>query len=128
MRSPRVALALVLVLASAAAGCTARGQDPFAYTKKPLFASTFHLAGTDAGDRQSFFVEDGSIGRIAAQVWLNVTSGAARVEFVDPSGRTVWITDASASGPLPVELGAWQVRVTPTQPETLGSVGVLVTR
>jgi hypothetical protein len=127
----RAKLLVTLVLLVALAGCSARGTggDPWAYTRKPLYSGHIQLDGlTPEGERQTIFVEDGSINRIRASVWVNTTQGGAIVEFVTPSGQTVWSTTSTGAQSLPMELGAWTLRVRPLTADTTGSVGVLVTR
>jgi len=119
------ALLAVLVVA-AMAGCSARGApDYFAYTKKPIYVGSFDLA--HGADRQNFYVEDGSIGQLRAQVWINATAGGARVDVVGSSGATVWSTSASGSQALRVDLGQWTVTVTPTD-GAAGEVEIVVVR
>lgn len=125
-------LALVLAASMLAAGCIARGEDPYAYAKKPLYSSGFDLArlGTETVEQQ-FRVQDGSIGAIRVQVWVNATAGGAQVEVVDPSGRTVLTTDQAADRSYPLTLGQWRVRVTGVPDEAgaiEGQASVHVTR
>ena len=127
MRNARL-LVVPLVVMLAMAGCIAKAkQDPFAYTRKPLYTGTFELDGLNATDGQQFRVEDGSIGQIHVQVWVNATAGGATVEIVDPSGQArMRVTDDAAQG-FPLNLGVWSVRVTPDG-EASGDVSILVTR
>ena len=127
MRNARL-LVVPLVATLAMAGCFAKAnQDPFAYTRKPLYTGAFTLDGLNATDEQQFRVEDGSIGQVHVQVWVNATAGGATVEVVDPSGQTrMSVTDDAAMG-FPLALGVWHVRVTP-QGEAAGDVSILVTR
>ena len=126
MRRTPALLALAVMLTMA--GCIAKANhDPYAYTRKPLYTGGFDLDGRTAADEQQFRVEDGSIARVRAQVWVNATAGGALVEITDPSGRTVMsVTDDGEMG-FPLHLGVWTVRVTP-QGESTGHVSVLVTR
>lgn len=127
MRSTRL-LVLALVPALAFAGCIAKAkQDPFAYTRKPLYTGHFELDGLATMDEQQFRVEDGSIARVFVQVWVNETAGGALVEVVNPSGATVMSVRDDAATAFPLALGVWHVRVTP-EGEAAGSVAVLVTR
>lgn len=123
------AFALLLVAAVALAGCAANAEDPFAYTRKPLYTGHFELDPLAGGktDSQEFRVEDGSIARVHVQVWVNATAGGARVEVVDPSGRTVLSVTDDAEQSFPLHLGVWTVRVTP-EGEAAGHVSVLATR
>ena len=124
MRTRLLALAVMLTMA----GCIAKAnQDPFAYTRKPLYTGGFDLDGLTATDQQEFRVEDGSIARVHVQVWVNATAGGARVEVVDPSGRTVLSVTDDAEQSFPLHLGVWTVRVTP-EGEAAGHVSVLATR
>ena len=125
MRPTRVlALAAMLTMA----GCIAKAnQDPFAYTRKPLYTGGFDLDGLQAADQQEFRVEDGSISRVHARVWVNATAGGAHVEIMDPSGRTVLSVTDDAEMAFPLALGVWTVRVTP-EGEAAGHVSILVTR
>ena len=125
MRGTRLlAVALVLTMA----GCFAKAnQDPFAYTRKPLYTGGFDLDGLAATDEQQFRVEDGSISEVHVQVWVNATTGSARVEVEDPSGQVYMNTTQSGEMGFPLRLGVWHVRVTP-EGEATGHVAVLVTR
>lgn len=129
-RLPCVLLVVGLV---ALAGCTAKGaDDPFAYTKKPLYTGHFDLAAVGAdGATQEFRVQDGSIASVRVLVWVNATLGGARVEITDPHGSTVISTTQTTDQAAPLKLGAWRVTVTGLpEGETLpeGSVGILVVR
>lgn len=123
----RAILALALLLALALAGCSARGGGPdhFGYTKKDLYTGTFDLAA--GPDAQSFFVEDGSIGQVRAQVWINATAGGATITFTDARGRDVWTTSQSGATTLPQDLGQWGVKIVPTA-GSAGTVGIVVVR
>lgn len=121
---------LVLVLAVALAGCSARANrdDFFGYMKKPLFASGFNLEDARyAPQSQQFFVEDGSIGKIQIQIWVNATAGSGTVHVYDPHGSEIQQTSQSTTLTLPLELGAWKITVTGT-PDAAGRADVLVTR
>lgn len=124
----RLALVL-LVLVALVAGCTATGQDdPFAYTKKPLYAGGFNLAKLgSATDTQEFRVQDGSIASLRILVWVNATSGGATVTITDPSGRTILNTTDSTERASPLNLGAWKVQVTGRE-GSAGTVHILVVR
>lgn len=127
------AFALVVVLAVALSGCAANAQDPFAYTKKPLYTGYFDLDPLAGGttDAQEFRVEDGSIGRVHVQVWVNATAGAGKVDVYDPSGRLVLTSEGQAEQGFPLNLGVWRVVVSGTpdgEGKLEGHVGVLVTR
>lgn len=127
------AFALLLVAAVALSGCAANAQDPFAYAKKPLYTGHFELPPLAVGktDSQEFRVEDGSIGQVRIQVWVNATAGEGKVDVIDPSGRTLLSTTTQADQSFPLNLGVWRVVVagTPDGEGRLdGSVGVLVTR
>lgn len=127
MRPMRL-LVLALVPMLALSGCIAKAkQDPFAYTRKPLYTGWFELDGMTAPDEQQFRVEDGSIGQVHVQVWVNATAGGALVEVIDPSGQTrMSVTDDAALG-FPLSLGVWHVRVTP-EGAAAGDASILVTR
>lgn len=119
---------LLLLAALLLAGCTAQGEDPFAYTRKPLYTGGFDLAKLDGGEEtQQFRVGDGSIGAIRLQIWVNATEGGATVTILDPSGRVVLTTDSTRETSVPVNLGAWTVKIQ-GQPNSSGHVGILVTR
>lgn len=125
-------LVLPLVLAVALAGCSAKGDDPLAYTKKPLYASVFDLGAIQNGtDEQQFRVQDGSIGMIKVSIWVNATAGGARVNVYDPSGRMVLTTAETVERSFPLNLGQWRVEVV-GQPDATGAaaghVNVIVTR
>lgn len=123
----RLALALTVV-ALLVAGCAARGEDPFAYTKKPLYTGGFDLARlTSEGQVDQFRVTDGSIGQIHVQVWINETAGGATIVVQDPSGRTMLTTSEDADQRFALALGEWRVKVTP-QEGSAGIVHVLATR
>lgn len=124
---------LLLVPALALAGCAANAQDPFAYAKKPLYTGHFDLEPLAGGktDSQQFRVEDGSIGHVNVRIWVNATAGAAKVDVIDPSGRTVLSTTTDAERSFPLNLGVWTVVVSGAPAEEgglAGGVGVLVTR
>lgn len=121
-------LLVALACALLAAGCTANGQDPYAYAKKPLYTGGFNLERVGPeGDSQEFRVQDGSIASIRVQVWFNGTAGDATVEVSDPSGRVVLTTTETADRSFPLNLGAWRVSVKASEGST-GHIGVLVTR
>lgn len=124
------ALAAIVLVAAFAAGCTASGDrpDPWAYTKKPLYAGGFDL-GRLAGqeETQQFRVTDGSIGAIRANVWINATAGGALITLHDPSGNVVLETDRTTEAQFPLNLGAWSVTATGHE-GSAGIVHVLVTR
>ena len=124
------AFALLVLAAVVLAGCSANAQDPFAYTKKPLYTGHFELDPLTGGktDGQQFRVEDGSIAQVYVQVWVNATEGGARVDVIDPSGRTVMSTTSTTEMGFPLTLGVWKVVVTPEGDAPKGHVGVLVTR
>lgn len=125
MRRTLVALLVVLALA----GCTAKSQeDPFAYTKKPLYTGGFDLEDISGTDQQQFRVEDGSIAVVNVQVWVNATAGGATVEVIDPSGRTMMSTTQTTEQGFPLKLGVWTVKVTPSGEDAAGHVGILATR
>lgn len=125
---------LLVCAALVLAGCAAKGQqDPFAYTRKPLYTGHFDLDPLAGGkvDSQQFRVEDGSIAEIRVQVWVNATAGGALVEILDPSGRTVVSTTTHAEQRFPLNLGIWTVKVRGQPDEAgqvAGGVGILVTR
>lgn len=131
MRAPGRLLTLLLP-ALVLAGCSAGADDPFAYTRKPLYTGYFDLDPLAGGktDSQEFRVEDGSIGRIHVQVWINATAGRGQVDLVDPSGRTALTTTSSTTQSYPLTLGVWKVvvRGEPDGGALAGHVGVLVTR
>lgn len=115
-------IVLLLAVAVALAGCTASGEDPFAYTKKPLYAGGFDLAriaGTT--DSQEFRVTDGSIAGIDVRVWINATAGGAHVKLINPSGAVAYETSATDAKAIPMELGVWRVEVD----APAGSAGIL---
>lgn len=128
----RPALVLAVACALLAAGCFAKaGEDPFAYTKKPLYTGGFDLEDIKGEDSQQFRVEDGSIALVRVQVWVNATAGGARVELTDPSGRVVLTTTEGAAQEYPLKLGIWTVKVTPVPDASgaaAGHVAVLATR
>ena len=122
-----------LLAAMVLAGCSANAQDPFAYAKKPLYTGHFELDPLVGGktDGLEFRVEDGSIGYVHVQVWVNATAGEGKVEIIDPSGRTVISTTTHAAQTFPLNLGVWKVVVTGTpdgENGLKGHVGVLATR
>lgn len=125
MRTSLAALLAILTLA----GCTAEGgQDPWAYTKKPLYAGGFDLARVaGATDAQEFRVTDGSIAAIRVFVWINATAGGATVRVFDPSGHALLTTSETVERQYGLELGAWRVEVD-GQPESAGIVHVLAVR
>lgn len=127
MRLAPILVACVLAIGS---GCVAKaGQDPFAYTKKPIYAGGFDLDDLQGPDHQEFRVEDGSIGAVRVHVWVNATAGGARADIQDPSGRTVLSTMEEAQEDLPLKLGVWRVTVTPSPDvPSAGHVGVLALR
>ena len=127
------ASAALLLAAMVLAGCSANAQDPFAYAKKPLYTGHFELEPLAGGktDSQEFRVEDGSIGFVRVQLWVNNTAGDATVEVYDPAGRAVITTTTGVDQSFPLNLGVWKVvvRGTPDAEGKLsGNVGVLVTR
>lgn len=119
----------VLVLALLLAGCTATGQeDPFAYTRKPLYAGGFNLEKLGGEtETQTFRVSDGSIASIRILVWINATAGGATVIIKDPAGKTVLTTSETTEGSSPLNLGAWTATVE-GRPESSGIVHILVVR
>lgn len=121
---------LVAILAVPLSGCVSKAEhDMFAYTRQPLFASTFYVDASEEVDVKQFRVEDGSIFQLQFQVWVNMTAGAAHVEVVDPQGRVAITTTESVDRMLMVELGVWEVRVKSDDGQPAeGQVGVLVTR
>lgn len=123
----RLALLIApLLLASAFAGCAARGDDdPFAYMRKPLYASSYDLADAPIDDR--FWVSDGSIAQVQVQVWVNVTEGDARVRVIDPAGHVSIDTTASTMQRFALRLGEWRVEVEASE-GAVGEVGILATR
>lgn len=125
----RIAVPFALLAAAALlAGCSAQGsQDPFAYTRKPLYAGGFDLARMAGEETQEFRVQDGSIGMLRVLVWVNATAGGAQVDITDPSGRTIVSTTDTTEATTGLNLGAWHVRVSP-QAESAGTVHVLVVR
>lgn len=117
-------LAVVLFLA----GCVAQaGNDPLAYTRKPLYSGGFDLDGMNATDAQEFRVEDGSIVNVHVRVWVNATAGGARVDVYAPSGKLLHTTTEASHAALPLELGVWRVEIVPLGPSA-GHVSVLATR
>lgn len=124
--------ALLLVLAVAFAGCSAKGEDPLAYTKKPLYAGGFDLATLkNDTDEQQFRVQDGSIAQIKVNVWINATAGGARVNVYDPGGRMVLTTTETVARAYPLNLGQWRVVVEGMPDETgaaSGLVNIIVMR
>ena len=144
MRSPRTTGATVpspirgsgtfaLVVAGlfvVAAGCTARGgdDDPWAYTRKPLYAGGFDLeriAGQT--DAQEFRVTDGSIGAIRVLVWVNATAGGGTVRIYDPSGDLRLTTSETVERQYGLQLGSWRVEVE-GQPASAGVMHILAVR
>lgn len=125
-------VAVLLTLAVALAGCSAKGEDPLAYTKKPLYGGVFDLGELGNGtDQQQFRVQDGSIGMIKVNVWINATAGGARVNVYDPSGRMVLTTTETTERAFPLNLGQWRVEVLGMPDETGASAGhanIIVTR
>ena len=109
----RVAL-LAIVHALVLAGCSARGgnEDPWAYTKKPLYAGGFSLERI-AGhtDSQEFRVTDGSIAAVRVLVWINATQGGGTVRVSDPGGHVVLSTSDTADQSFGLQLGRWVVEV-----------------
>ena len=124
----RIVLAILIV--AMLAGCSAKGSkdDFFGYMKKPLYASSFNLERTRAAPQsEQFFVEDGSIGTISIQIWVNATAGAGTVQVYDPTGAEVIHTMQSMKQPFSLSLGAWKIVVT-ASPDAVGKVDALVTR
>lgn len=121
-----------LVALGLLSGCVARGEDPFAYTKKPLYVSTFDLARLDdRPSEQGFRVEDGSIGAQHFEIYVNATKGGALVEIHDPAGALVISTTETTKTSIPLHLGAWRVTVTPQPDENdqiEGKINIYVTR
>lgn len=129
----RALAVLALAAATVLAGCSANAKDPFAYARKPLYTGHFELEPLAQGkvDSQEFRVEDGSIGYVHVQVWVNNTAGDATVEVVDPSGRTVLTATEDAEQKYPLTLGVWKVLVRgapDAEGRLAGNVGILVTR
>lgn len=121
-------LAPLLFVALALAGCTASGQDPWEYTKKPLYAGGFDLADlSGTSETQEFRVTDGSIGAIRLLVWVNATAGAANVRISNPSGHEVLSTSEFAERQYGLELGAWVVNVS-AEENSAGVVHILAVR
>lgn len=120
---------VLLVLVALVAGCTATGeQDPFAYTKKPLYTGGFKLEQLGAETAtQEFRVTDGSIATIRMLVWVNATAGGGTVSITDPSGKSVLTTSDTTERSVPLNLGAWKVAVTGEE-GAAGIVHVLVVR
>lgn len=129
MRSPAALVLAALAATIPLAGClgSADAEDPLAYLRKPLYASTFHLSelGEDGTDFQEFRVTDGSIVEIRLQVWINATAGAATVKITNPSGHVVFEGTQTGEVLAFVELGVWRVDVTGSGE---GEVGILATR
>ena len=122
--------ALILVAASLLAGCSARGDDdPFAYTRKPLYAGSFDLAalGEDHTVAQRFWVTDGSINNVRLLVWVNATQGTGAVSVYDPSGNLAISSSDEDGRTLPLRLGDWRVVVTGSS-DAVGRVDVLALR
>lgn len=123
-RRALVLVAIMLVLA----GCTAKGEDPFAYAKKPLYTGGYDLARLGNGTQtQEFRVQDGSIASVKVNVWVNATAGGARVDVIDPAGTTVLSTTETTERTFPLNLGAWHVRVTGEE-GSAGRVAILAVR
>lgn len=124
----RTAFAL-LALAALVAGCTASGEtDPWAYTKKPLYASGFQLDRIAGGeDAQQFQVTDGSIASIRMQVWINATQGGGTLTIRDPGGRVVLETTETTERQTTLNLGQWTIHAAGL-PGSAGTIHVLVTR
>lgn len=120
---------LLLALAVVLAGCAASGgDDPFAYTRKPLYAGGFDLARVaGASDAQEFRVTDGSIAAIELRVWINATTGGARVLIADPSGYQAMYAQQTGLVTSGLQLGVWTVRVEADE-GSAGIVHVLATR
>ena len=130
-RSRMRVLATALVAALVLAGCAARGggeNDPWAYTRKPLYAGGFDLARI-AGetDSQVFRVTDGSIAAIRVLVWVNATAGGGTVRLFDPSGNLVLTTSETVERQYGLQLGEWRVEVD-AQPASAGRVHILSVR
>lgn len=121
--------AFLLLAAVLAAGCAASGdQDPWAYTRKPLYASGFQLDAIAGGeDTQQFRVQDGSIASIRMQVWINATHGGGSVTITDPAGRVALQTSETTERETPLNLGQWTIRAEGL-PGSEGVIHVLVTR
>lgn len=133
MRAGRMRIVPVLLVAALfpLAGCVGSAggeEDPFAYIRKPLFASNFDLERVgDGTDSMEFRVQDGSIVEVRIQVWVNATAGDAVVRVVKPSGHVVYETTTSGTRSVFVELGAWRVEVEGSN-SPQGDVGVLILR
>lgn len=129
MRTRTLALALMLAAAAVLAGCAARGdEDPLAYMRKALYASSFDLERTqETPITQKFWVTDGSIAQIQVQVWVNATAGEARVLVKDPSGNVALSTTESTTSRYGLALGEWTVTVEGSV-DAAGDVGIMVTR
>lgn len=118
-----------VVIALLLGGCAASGgEDPFAYTRKPLYAGGFDLAriGPEP-DSQEFRVTDGSIAEIRLDTWINATAGGGHVVIVDPSGSIVLDTREPATLGVGLALGVWTVHVE-ADPDSTGIVHILATR
>lgn len=130
MRAPTI-LFLALLSLAPLTGCVGSAEgdnDPFAYMRKPLYASSFSLDDIgNESDSQEFRVQDGSIFTIHAYVWVNATAGSATVTLTDPSGREVRTFDQTGKASFPMELGAWHVKVTGAD-DPSGRVDVRVVR
>lgn len=124
---------LLLAIASLLplAGCVGNAEgddDRFAYMRKPLFATTFHLdPASNETQTQYFSVQDGSVINMRIYVWINATEGAATVNIINPSGNTIATFDETGQTSAHVRLGSWQVDVTP-QEATDARVDVRVMR
>lgn len=125
----QTALLAALAASLLLAGCTATGQeDPFAYTRKPLYAGGFNLEKlAGASETQEFRVTDGSIASVRMLVFVNATAGGATVTLTDPAGKTVLVTSETTERATALNLGAWKARVD-VQQGSAGLVHVLVVR
>lgn len=121
-------LCTAVLLAGCASSGAGESSDPWAYTRKPLYAGGFDLAklaGTN--ETQQFQVTDGSIGAIQAHVWINATQGGATVTLRDPSGKAVLTTTQTTQEQFGLNLGRWTATVEGL-PGSSGSVHVIVVR